>query len=56
LRLDPNHAPAEYTLARLYLSTGKRAAGQALVDRFERQRQSDKLKENQKPRIESAQN
>jgi len=56
LRLDPNHAPAEYTLARLYLSTGKRAAGQALVDRFERQRQSDKLKENQKPRIESAHN
>ena len=56
LRLDPNHAPAEYTLARLYLSTGKRAAGQALVDRFERQRQSDKLKENQKPRIEAAQN
>ena len=56
LHLDPNHAPAEYTLARLYLSTGRRTAGQALVDRFERQQQSDKLKESQKPRIESAQN
>jgi tetratricopeptide (TPR) repeat protein len=56
LHLDPNHAPAEYTLARLYLSTGRQTAGQALVDRFERQQKSDKLKESQKPRIESAQN
>jgi tetratricopeptide (TPR) repeat protein len=56
LRLDPNHAPAEYTLARLYLSTGRRTAGQALVDRFERQQREEKLKESQKPRIESAQN
>jgi Tfp pilus assembly protein PilF len=55
LRLDPNHAPAEYTLARLYLSTGRRAAGQALIDRFESQQQAAKLKEQQKPRIESAQ-
>jgi hypothetical protein len=53
--LDPNHAPAEYTLARLYLSTGRRAAGQALIDRFESQQQAEKLKEQQKPRIESAQ-
>lgn len=56
LHLDPNHAPAEYTLARLYLSTGRQTAGQALVDRFERQQKSDKLKESQKPRIESAHN
>jgi tetratricopeptide (TPR) repeat protein len=56
LHLDPNHAPAEYTLARLYLSTGRQTAGQALVDRFERQQKSDKLKDNQKPRIESAKN
>ena len=55
LRLDPHHAPAEYTLARLYLSTGRRAAGQALIDRFESQQQAQKLKEQQKPRIESAQ-
>jgi len=55
LRLDPNHGPAEYTLARLYLSTGRRAAGQALIDRFESQQQAEKLKEQQKPRIESAQ-
>jgi tetratricopeptide (TPR) repeat protein len=55
LRLDPNHAPAEYTLARLYLSTGRREAGQRLIDRFENQQQAAKLKEQQKPRIESAQ-
>jgi Tfp pilus assembly protein PilF len=55
LRLDPNHLPAEYTLARLYLSTGRRAAGQALIDRFESQQQAEKFKEQQKPRIESAQ-
>jgi tetratricopeptide (TPR) repeat protein len=55
LRLDPHHGPAEYTLARLYLSTGRRAAGQALIDRFESQQQAEKLKEQQKPRIESAQ-
>jgi len=55
LRLDPNHAPAEYTLARLYLSTGRREAGQKLIDRFESQQQAAKLKEQQKPRIESAQ-
>jgi tetratricopeptide (TPR) repeat protein len=56
LRLDPKHAPAEYSLARLYLSTGRRAEGQALVDRFERQQQEEKVKEGQKPRIESARN
>jgi tetratricopeptide (TPR) repeat protein len=55
LRLDPNHARAEYTLARLYLRTGRRAAGQALFDRFQSQQQSEKLKELQKPSIESAQ-
>ena len=55
LRVDPNHAPAEYTLARLYLSTGRQAAGQALIDRFESQQKAAKLKEQQKPRIESAQ-
>jgi hypothetical protein len=54
--LDPNHAPAQYTLARLYLSTGRRSAGQALVDRFERQQREEKQKDGQKPRIESAQN
>ncbi len=56
LRLDPNHASAEYALARLYLNTGRRAEGQALIDRFERQRQAEKVKETQKPRIELARN
>ncbi len=52
----PNHSAAEYTLARLYVSTGRRVAGQALIYRFERQRQTEKEKESQKPGIELAQN
>jgi hypothetical protein len=55
LRLDPNHAPAEYSLARIYLSTGRRAAGQALIDRFEDLQQKEKRKQQQEPRIEAAQ-
>jgi tetratricopeptide (TPR) repeat protein len=56
LRLDPNHAPAEYALARLYLGSGRRAEGQALIDRFESTQKAEKLKEQQKPRIEPAKN
>jgi tetratricopeptide (TPR) repeat protein len=56
LRLDPEHAPAEYMLARLYLSTRRRAAGQTLIDRFEKLQQAAKLKEQQEPRINAAQN
>jgi len=53
LRADPNHASAEYTLARLYLSTGRQAEAKVLIDRFEQQRQDAKSDEMQKPRIES---
>jgi len=53
LRLEPTHAPAQYALARLYMSTGRRAAGQALIDKFESQQQAAKLKEQQTPRIEA---
>lgn len=53
LRADPNHAAAEYKLARLYSSTGRQADAQVLMDRFEALRQAAKLKEMQKPRIES---
>ena len=56
LHLDPDHAPAEYMLARLYLSTGRRAAGQTMIDRFEKLQQAAKLKEQQEPRINPAQN
>ena len=56
LRLDPQNAPAEYMLARLYLSTGRRAAGQARIDQFEKLQQAAKLKEQQQPRISPAQN
>jgi hypothetical protein len=43
-------------LARLYLSTRRRAAGQTLIDRFEKLQQAAKLKEQQEPRINAAQN
>jgi tetratricopeptide (TPR) repeat protein len=56
LHLDPDHAPAEYMLARLYLSTGRRVAGQTMIDRFEKLQQAAKLKEQQEPRINPAQN
>jgi tetratricopeptide (TPR) repeat protein len=54
LRLDPDHAPAQYTLGRFYLKTGRRAEGQALIDRFESQQQAAKLKEQSRPRIAAA--
>jgi tetratricopeptide (TPR) repeat protein len=55
LRLDPNHAPAQYTLGRFYLKTGRRAEGQALIDRFESQQQAAKLRERSRPKIAIAQ-
>jgi predicted Zn-dependent protease len=55
LRRDPDHAPAQYTLGRFYLKTGRRAEGQALINRFESQQQTAKLKEQSKPKIAVAQ-
>lgn len=55
LAVSPAHAPAEYMLARLYIKSGRRAAGQSLIDRFERQQQADKEDEKKKPRIELVQ-
>jgi len=55
LRLDPDHAPAQYTLGRFYLKAGRRAEGQALIDRFESQQQAAKLKEQSRPTIAAAQ-
>jgi tetratricopeptide (TPR) repeat protein len=55
LRLDPHHLPAEYSLGRLYLKTGRRVEGRALIDRFERQQQAEKLKVQQKPSLELVQ-
>ena len=55
LRADPNHASAEYKLARIYPSTGAgtKPKMRRLIDRFEELRQAAKSKEMQKPRIES---
>lgn len=55
LQIDSGHAPAQYTLARLYMKTGRRVAAQAMIDKFEHQQQTAKLKEQQKPRIEAVQ-
>ena len=55
LHIDPNHTGAEYALARLYFGTGRRAEGQALMDRFASQKQAAKLTEESKPVIEAAQ-
>jgi cytochrome c-type biogenesis protein CcmH/NrfG len=54
LRLDPHHVSAEYSLGRLYLRTGRRAEGLALLELFERHQQAEKLKEQQKPRLQVA--
>jgi tetratricopeptide (TPR) repeat protein len=55
LRLDSHHLSAEYSLGRLYLQTGRRVEGRALIDAFERQQQAEKLKVQQKPSLELAQ-
>ena len=55
LRLDPHNLSAEYSLGRLYLKTGRRVKGRALIEAFERQQQTEKLKDQQKPSLEFAQ-
>ena len=55
LRLDPEHASAEYELGHLYLRTGRQKEGQRLIDRFISQQEAEKLKEQQKPRVEATQ-
>ncbi len=54
LRLDPNHLSAEYSLGRLYVKSGRQAEGRALIEAFERQQQTEKLKVQQKPSLELA--
>jgi tetratricopeptide (TPR) repeat protein len=55
LRLDPQHLSAKYSLGRLYLKTGRRVQGQALIDAFARQQQAEKVKAQQKPSLQLAQ-
>ncbi len=54
LRVDPNHVGAEYTLGRLYMKSGRKAEGQALIDKFESQQEAEKVKEQSRPRISSS--
>jgi tetratricopeptide (TPR) repeat protein len=55
LRIDPNHVGAEYTLGRLYMKSGRKAEGQALIDKFQSQQEAEKVKEQGRPRIRAAQ-
>jgi len=55
LRLAPHHPSAQYSLGRLYLKTGRRAEGRALIDAFEREQQAEKVKDQQKPSLQLAQ-
>jgi tetratricopeptide (TPR) repeat protein len=55
LRLDPQHLSAKYSLGRLYLKTGRRVQGRALIDAFQRQQQAEKVKTQQKPSLQLAQ-
>jgi len=55
LRLDPEHVSAKYELGQLYLRTGRQKEGQKLIDQFITQQQAEKLKEQQRPRVELTQ-
>ncbi len=56
LKLDPNHIPAQYALARLYLRTGRKEEGQALLAHMKTQQRSEELQQQRQLRIEVAQN
>jgi hypothetical protein len=56
LKLDPNHIPAQYSLARLYVRTGRKEEGQALLERMKTQQRSEELQQQKQVRIEVAQN
>jgi tetratricopeptide (TPR) repeat protein len=55
LRLNPEHASAKYELGHLYLRTGRQRDGQKLIEQFISQQETEKLKEQQRPRLESTQ-
>lgn len=55
LRLDPRHASAEYSLSRLYMKSGRQTEARELMAKFESLLEAEKIKEREKPRIESAQ-
>jgi len=56
LKLDPNHIPAQYALARLYLRTGRKEQGQALLARLKTQQRAEELQQQRQLRIDVAQN
>ena len=56
LKLNPNHIPAQYSLARLYLRTGRKKQGEALLAHFKIQQRSEELEQQKQLRIDIAQN
>jgi tetratricopeptide (TPR) repeat protein len=50
---DPRHPSAKYELGRLYLRTGRRDQGRQLLEEFAAEREEEKVKEEQRPRIEA---
>jgi thioredoxin-like negative regulator of GroEL len=55
LQLNPSHLPAQYSLARLYLRTGRKEQGQALLASFKTQQRSEELQQEKQLRIDIAQ-
>lgn len=55
LKLDPHHAPAQYALARLYIRTGRKAEGEAMLARYKAQQRTAEMQQNKQLRIDVAQ-
>ena len=54
LNLDSHHSPAKYALARLYLRTGRKAEGQALLAEFKAQQRTTEIQQDKQLRIDVA--
>lgn len=55
LALDPQHSPAQYALARLYVRSGRKAEGEAMLIRYKAQQRAAELGQNKQLRIDVAQ-
>ncbi|MBS1997252.1 MAG: tetratricopeptide repeat protein [Cyanobacteria bacterium SZAS LIN-2] len=55
LKLDPHHIPAQYALARLYVRTGRKAAGQEMIARLKTQQRTEEIRQQKQLLIEVAQ-
>jgi tetratricopeptide (TPR) repeat protein len=55
LKLDAHHPAAEYALARLYLRTGRKTKGEALLTQFKADQRSTEIQQEKQLRIDVAQ-